>query len=118
MLLSDRRRLDRLGPADPFVARQRGDVFPLRQGCLIGRQGLLQIRRQFVNGAIGNALLAHAGILQIFLPKSSGQLQIDGSATEKFGDEQIYSDPQFFFDERGCSNMARYDDRPVREFSS
>lgn len=71
MLLSDLRRLDRFNPANPFVARQRRDIFPSRQGSLLGCQGFPQIRRQFVDHACGNNLFAHKGILQISRPKSS-----------------------------------------------
>ena len=66
MLLPDLWRLDRLGPANPFVARQRGKAFPLRQCRFVGCQSLFQIWRQFVNCAFRNALFAHAGILRIF----------------------------------------------------
>ena len=41
MLLSDLGRLDRFDPANPFIARQGRNVFPLRQGRFIGRQAFL-----------------------------------------------------------------------------
>jgi hypothetical protein len=70
MLLPDLGSLDRFNPANPFVARQGRDVFPLRQTRFVSAKGLLQVGRQFVNHALGNTLLAHAGILQIPAPSN------------------------------------------------
>ncbi len=45
MLTPGFRLLHRDGPADPFVASKRGDVFPLRQRRGIRNKCLAQIRR-------------------------------------------------------------------------
>lgn len=43
-----------LDPADPFVARERGNVVPRRQCLRVGDQGLFQVRRQAVDHTAGN----------------------------------------------------------------
>jgi hypothetical protein len=40
-------------PADPFVPRQRGDVFPHLVHLFISQNGFAYIIRQFVYGAAG-----------------------------------------------------------------
>jgi len=51
MLPSFLRCLDRFNPANPFIAREWRNVFPLCQCRFVVRKGLPQIRRQFVRHA-------------------------------------------------------------------
>jgi hypothetical protein len=48
------------GPADPFIARERRNVFPCGERGLIGRKGFPQIRRDFVHDAAGDCFFRHA----------------------------------------------------------
>lgn len=50
-------------PADPFVARQWGDVFPLGEHGWIGLQGLPQVVRQSVHDATADGAVFHDGRL-------------------------------------------------------
>lgn len=45
-----------LNPTDPFVARERGNVTPSRQGFGIGEQRISQIPREVMNDAAWNLL--------------------------------------------------------------
>jgi len=47
------RLLDREGPADPLVARERRDVLPLEPRRGVGQQGFAQVRRHRVDYAAG-----------------------------------------------------------------
>jgi len=47
------------GPADPFITRERGDVFPCGERGLVGDKGFPQIRREFVYHAAGDYFLRH-----------------------------------------------------------
>lgn len=51
MILARLRRLDRDGPADPFIARKRGDVLPCGQRFRGAHQGLFQVCRYFVDSS-------------------------------------------------------------------
>src|ERR1700689_3927734 len=59
MLPARFRLLDGDGPTDPFVARERGDIFPLRPGFGIGNKSFAQIGRNAVDYA-GGELRRHA----------------------------------------------------------
>ena len=48
-----------LDPADEFVARQRGDVFPGRERGVAADQRLAQFCRELVHGPAGHSLAAH-----------------------------------------------------------
>jgi hypothetical protein len=47
------------GPADPFIARERRDVFPCGERGLVGGKGCPQIRRDFVYDAAGDCFPGH-----------------------------------------------------------
>ena len=51
------------GPADPFIARERRDVFPCSERGLIGGKGFPLIRRDFVCHAAGDCFFRHAFFL-------------------------------------------------------
>ena len=52
-------------PADPFVARQWGDVFPLGEHGWIGLQGLPQVVGQGVDDATADGTVFHDGLLPV-----------------------------------------------------
>jgi hypothetical protein len=58
VLLPGLRFLHRLHPADPFVARERSDVFPLRKGGRVVAQFFSEICRKRMHGAGRDSLAA------------------------------------------------------------
>ena len=47
------------GPADPFIARKRRDVFPCSERGLVGGKSFPQIRRDLVYDAAGDCFFRH-----------------------------------------------------------
>ena len=47
------------GPADPFIARERRDVFPGGERGLVGGKGFPQIRGDFMQDTAGDCTLRH-----------------------------------------------------------
>jgi hypothetical protein len=57
----------RNGPADPFITRERRDVFPCAERSLVRCKGFTQIRRDFVHDAARDCFFGH----MFCLPHSS-----------------------------------------------
>jgi len=53
---------DAYGPADPFIAGERRNIFPCRQSFCARVEGFLQICGQFVRGSAGY-IFSHTSIL-------------------------------------------------------
>ena len=53
------------GPADPFIARERRDVFPGSERGLVGGKSFPQIRRDFVYHAAGDCFFRHIAPIQM-----------------------------------------------------
>jgi hypothetical protein len=49
--------------ADPFVARQRRDIFPYRQGFGMSDERLFEIRGQFMHDAGGNLFRHYSTVM-------------------------------------------------------
>ena len=52
-------------PADPFIARERCDVFPCGKRGLVGGKGFPQIRGDFMRHAAGDCFLRHMFFLSV-----------------------------------------------------
>ena len=66
MLPSCFRFLDGDGPAYPFVACERGEIFPRRQRSRVSGENFLQIRRHLMHRTVGDSFFGHKTILSNF----------------------------------------------------
>ena len=72
------------GPADPFIARERRDVFPCGQSGLVGGKGFPQIRGDFVYDAAGDCFF-RAHWSDIVAGDRAGENQKSGAAIHQSG---------------------------------
>ena len=74
----------RADPADPFVAGQRGDVSPRRQGAGVVLQCGSKVPGKFMDGATGNALVIYHSALNRFSANVC-----NGSKADTGGNEEL-----------------------------